>query len=96
MKYGWEIADEVQRFASGSADMQFVPATVHEELQNRFDNLKAKLDFQDRIFSKSVVVPTEDYVELTAEHNKLNAEVKRLRNKLASLSPVKTAGKMEE
>jgi hypothetical protein len=75
MKYGWEIADEVQRFASGSADMKFVPATVHEELQNRFDNLKAKLVAQDRIFSKSVVVPTEDYAELTAEHNKLNAKV---------------------
>lgn len=35
MKYGWEIADEVQRFVGNSADIQYV-------LKAEYDNLKAK------------------------------------------------------
>jgi len=35
MKYGWEIADEVQRFVSNSADTQFVEKAVVEALREK-------------------------------------------------------------
>jgi hypothetical protein len=43
MKYGWEIADEVQRFASNSADMQFVPAVTYQAVVAERDVLQNNL-----------------------------------------------------
>lgn len=43
MKYGWEIADEVQRFAGNSADMQFVPKSELDEAESEIHDLRERL-----------------------------------------------------
>ena len=39
-KYGWQICDDVQRFASNSSDMQWVPKSELEAAQKEIENLK--------------------------------------------------------
>jgi len=39
VKYGWEIAEEVQTFVGNSADMQFVPASALDEERLKWDCL---------------------------------------------------------
>lgn len=44
MKYGWEIADEVQRFVSDSADMQFVSISEYNNLEQQIAKMEKRIE----------------------------------------------------
>lgn len=39
-KYGWEICDEVQRFASNTSETMFIPKSKYDALQAELERLK--------------------------------------------------------
>ena len=43
MKYGWEIADEVQLYMGDTADIQWVPISEVEKLKVEIERLKTGL-----------------------------------------------------
>jgi hypothetical protein len=43
MKYGWEIADEIQRWVGNTADMQFIEYTEYYKLKNENELLEDHL-----------------------------------------------------
>lgn len=78
MKYGWEIADEVQRFVGNSSEMQFVSRTEYETLlANGTEELAAK---DSEI---AMLIKNRDYLKETLE-----AEVERLHEKTYALDDI--------
>lgn len=45
-RYGWEIADDVQRFVNNSADMEFVPKSYAQRLEERISELELELEYR--------------------------------------------------
>jgi len=43
MRYGWEIADDVQRFNRNTADIQFIEKSAYDALQARCEKLERAL-----------------------------------------------------
>src|SRR6185312_4634914 len=51
-KYGWEIADEVQRFVSNSADMKFVDATTYTSALARLNEAEVEVKLAKRTLAE--------------------------------------------
>jgi chromosome segregation ATPase len=90
MKYGWEIADEVQRFVGNSADVKFVEAEAYEAvkaecaiLREANDNCISRGLHESRMqaIEEENAALKSDYGTCDAERDTLKAEVERLKSK---------------